>query len=116
MRVLAGFESNEYEQVAVPKLLDEGIDVAAANLAIIIAASRAQRQMIQRMGRVLRQKEDRRLAHVVVFYVQDTSEDPEVAHEGFLELVTGVAHNIEYFFNEVPSTEVCKYLSPQKAV
>lgn len=111
-QVLAGFESDEFELVAAPKLLDEGIDVAAADLAIIIAASRSRRQMIQRMGRVLRLKEDGRFARVVVLYVQDTSEDPDVAHEGFLDLVTGVAHDIKDFSSEVSPAEVCNYLSP----
>ncbi len=111
-RVLAGFETDDYELVAAPKLLDEGIDVAAADLAIIVAASASRRQMIQRMGRVLRPKEDGHLARIVVLYVEDTSEDPEVAHEGFLDLVTGVARNVEYFFTDASPKQLCSYLSP----
>lgn len=111
-QVLAGFETDDYELVAAPKLLDEGIDVAAADLAIIVAASASRRQMIQRMGRVLRLKEDGRLARVVVLYVEDTSEDPEVAHEGFLDLVTGVARSVKYFSDDASSTKICRYLSP----
>lgn len=44
-QVLAGFESGEHELVAAPKLLDEGIDVAAADLAIILVASYMQRSL-----------------------------------------------------------------------
>jgi superfamily II DNA or RNA helicase len=111
-RVLAGFETDDYELVAAPKLLDEGIDVAAADLAIIVAASASRRQMIQRMGRVLRLKEDGRLARLVVLYVEGTSEDPEVAHEGFLDLVMDVAHDIRYFSAFESPAEICRYLNP----
>lgn len=111
-QVLAGFENDDYELVAAPKLLDEGIDVAAADLAIIVAASASRRQMIQRMGRVLRLKDDGRLARIVVLYVEDTSEDPEVAHEGFLDLVTGVARDVKYFSDNASPTKICGYLSP----
>lgn len=112
-QVLAGFESGEHELVAAPKLLDEGIDVAAADLAIILAASRSRRQMIQRMGRVLRRKEDGRIARLAVLYVQDTSEDPDIAHEGFLDLVIPVAEDIRTFDSKATAGEICRYLSPQ---
>ncbi len=111
-QVLAGFESGEHELVAAPKLLDEGIDVAAADLAIILAASRSRRQMIQRMGRVLRRKEGGRIARLAVLYVQDTSEDPDVAHEGFLDLVMPVAEDIRTFDSRASANAICNYLSP----
>lgn len=109
--VLAGFESGESELVAAPKLLDEGIDVAAADLAIILATGRSRRQTIQRMGRVLRKKEDGRLARLAVFYVEDTTEDPQTAHGDFLELVSGVAHDIRDFSTSASAEEICDYLN-----
>ena len=36
---------------SAPRVLDEGVDVPAADLAVIVGASRSRRQMIQRMGR-----------------------------------------------------------------
>ena len=44
------------DAVAAPRVLDEGIDVPDANLGIVMSASRTRRQMIQRMGRILRRK------------------------------------------------------------
>lgn len=38
-QVYAGFESGEHELVAAPKLLDEGVDVPSADLAIVLATS-----------------------------------------------------------------------------
>ena len=49
-----------------------------------LTASRSRRQMIQRMGRVLRREEDGRAAHLVIVHAVGTVEDPAIgAHEGF---------------------------------
>lgn len=88
--VLARFGSGETHVCAAPQVLDEGIDVPAADLAIVLAASQSRRQMTQRMGRVLRRKPDGRLARFVIVFVQDTVEDPRRgAHEGFLDELRG---------------------------
>ena len=73
-------------------ILDEGVDLPAAHLGIILAASQSRRQMVQRMGRVLRRKADGRFARFVIAYVVGTSEDPgEGAHGAFLEDINDVA-------------------------
>lgn len=64
------------------------------------------------MGRVLRRKEDSRIARLAVLYVQDTSEDPDTAHEGFLDLVMPVAEDIRVFDSETSARGICTYLSP----
>ena len=110
-QVLAGFEDGTHELVAAPRLLDEGIDVAAADLAVVLATSKSRRQMVQRMGRVLRLKEDNRLARLAVLYVRGTSEDPEFAHEDFLGPVKPVAHDIRYFSADATGRTICDYLN-----
>jgi RNA polymerase primary sigma factor len=96
--VLSDFETGETEAVTAPLLLDEGINVPSADLAIIMASSRSRRQMVQRMGRVLRKKIDNRLARLVVFYGIETSEDPENgAHEDFMEDIINVADDFKIF-------------------
>ena len=109
--VFAAFEDGHHELVAAPRLLDEGVDVPAADLAIVLASSRSRRQMIQRMGRVVRKKQDGRLARLAILYVMDSSEDPEVAHEDFLYLVTGVARDIAHFGPSVSPKQICEYLN-----
>ena len=87
--------------LAAPRVLDEGVDVPAADLAVIIGASRSRRQMVQRMGRVLRKKADGRRARFVVVFVEDTVEDPcSGAHETFLEEVVKVADGVSSFRTE----------------
>lgn len=95
---LRDFGSGELQAIVAPQILDEGVDVPAADLAVIVAASRTRRQMIQRMGRVLRRKADNRLARFAVLYVEGTTEDPsQGAHEDFLEEVTQVADMVQVF-------------------
>ena len=90
--VLSHFAGGELRAVTAPQVLDEGVDVPAADLAIILAASRSRRQMIQRMGRVLRRKPDGRVAHLIIVYAAATVEDPALgAHDGFLDEITPVA-------------------------
>lgn len=111
-KVFAGFENGDEEVVAAPMLLDEGVDVPSADLAIILASSKSRRQMIQRMGRVLRKKEDERLARVAILYVKDTAEDPELgAHGTFIDLIEDVAEEIEIFDALEEEDAICDYLN-----
>ena len=109
--VLARFARGHLHTIVAPQVLDEGVDVPDADLGIIVAASR-WRQMIQRMGRVLRPKNDGRLARFAVLYVQGTSEDPALgAHGTFLEEIVDAADSVRDFPVWAPSGEICDYLN-----
>ncbi len=109
--VLEGFRAGRLKVLTAPQVLDEGVDVPAADLAVILAASRSRRQMIQRMGRVLRRKPDGRMARFVVVHVDDTVEDPASgAHEGFLEEVTEAADAVRRFPAGSAAASLCSFL------
>lgn len=109
--VLEMFAEGFLQVVVAPQVLDEGVDVPEADLAIILAASKTRRQMIQRMGRVLRVKKDGRLARFALLYVEGTSEDPEMgAHGDFVEEITDVADSVKRFRARAPATQVCEFL------
>jgi superfamily II DNA or RNA helicase len=92
---LAQFRKGNLQAVVAPRVLDEGVDVPDAELAVVLAAFRTRRQMIQRLGRVLRLKPDDRAATLVIAYAIDTREDPDYgAQEDFLAEVTDVARSI----------------------
>ncbi len=111
--VLDRFAAGSLAVVTAPQLLDEGIDVPAADLAIILAASRSRRQMVQRMGRVLRRKEDGRAARFCVVAVDGTVEDPALgAHDGFLDEITGVADAVERFPAGSVPDDLLTFLAP----
>ncbi|WP_306901424.1 sigma-70 family RNA polymerase sigma factor [Arthrobacter sp. B1I2] len=91
------FRTGASQILAAPRLLDEGIDVPEADLGIIVAANRSQRQMVQRLGRVIRKKADGRPGRLVVLYSKGTVEDPDVQGEEFLGKVLPFARNVEFF-------------------
>lgn len=91
---LAALRDGRLQAVAAPKLLDEGIDVPTVDLGIVMTASRSRRQMVQRLGRVIRRKSDGRPVDFVILYAAETVEDPDSGvHEGFFDLVGEVATN-----------------------
>jgi len=95
--LLQGFHDGSPQCLCAPRVLDEGIDVPAADLGVIVAASMSERQMIQRMGRILRPKSDGRSARFLILYVQGTMEDPQLgAHDGFLQQVLEVAQQVRF--------------------
>lgn len=107
------FERGDLAVVAAPKLLDEGVDVPAADLAFVLATSRSRRQLIQRMGRVIRRKPDGRSARIVILYQAGTAEDPaEGAHEDFLDEVLEVAEAVEVFPPSTAASSIVRFLRP----
>jgi superfamily II DNA or RNA helicase len=89
------FAGGSVDALVAPRVLDEGVDVPEADLAVVLAAFRSRRQMVQRLGRVLRCKPDGRDARLVIAYAEGTREDPDHgAHEDFLSEVVGVAEDV----------------------
>lgn len=58
--ILDGLRSGRFHAVATSKVLNEGVDVPSANVAIIVSGSGSVREHVQRLGRVLRKQEDKR--------------------------------------------------------
>ena len=72
--VLDGFKSGRYNAVVTSKVLDEGVDVPDAELAIIMSGSGSGRELIQRLGRVLRPKQNDKKARLVELVSRNTRE------------------------------------------
>jgi superfamily II DNA or RNA helicase len=58
--ILAGFAGGTYSAVVTSKVLNEGVDVPEANVAIVLSGSGSVREHVQRLGRILRQREGKR--------------------------------------------------------
>ena len=56
--VLERFRCGRYSKLVTGRVLNEGVDVPDANVAIVVSGSAATREYIQRLGRVLRPKEE----------------------------------------------------------
>lgn len=86
------------DALAAPRILDEGVDIPEVDLGVVMGASSSRRQMIQRLGRIIRLKPDGRRARFVVLYVAETVEDPESgAREDFMTEVEFAADRITLF-------------------
>ncbi|MBD1933361.1 MULTISPECIES: DEAD/DEAH box helicase family protein [Cyanophyceae] len=74
--ILTKFREGEYKNLIASHVLNEGVDVPAASVAIILSGTGSQREFIQRLGRVLRKGNDankRAMLYEVV--AEDTSEE-----------------------------------------
>lgn len=92
---LALFRRGDVEVVVAPRVLDEGVDVPDADVAVVLAAFRTRRQLVQRLGRVLRVKSDGREARLLLAHAVDTAEDPaRGGHADFLDDVREVAREV----------------------
>lgn len=93
--VMEQFREGEHDALCAPRILDEGIDVPAVDFAAVLAASKTRRQMIQRVGRIIRPKPDGRDAVFAIAYVKGTGEDPaRGGHVAFLEEFLEVAQEV----------------------
>ena len=91
--ILDDLRDRKLDAVAAPRVLDEGIDVPDANLGVVMSASRTRRQMIQRMGRILRRKRAGVAARFVIMFAKDTLEDPanRIERDGFLDEIERIS-------------------------
>ncbi len=97
--ILDDLRDGALDAVAAPRVLDEGVDVPNANLGLVVSASRTRRQMIQRMGRILRRKPLGSGARFVIIFAADTLEDPRFSEDrdGFLEEIEEIAESSRIF-------------------
>jgi len=56
--VLERFRDGTYSRVVTANVLDEGVDVPDANVAVVLAGSGSEREFTQRLGRILRPNDD----------------------------------------------------------
>lgn len=57
--ILERFADGRYQAIATSKVLNEGVDVPDASVAIVISGSGSVREHVQRLGRILRRKGDK---------------------------------------------------------
>jgi superfamily II DNA or RNA helicase len=62
--ILERFAAGQYRAIVTSKVLNEGVDVPDANVAVIISGSGSVREHVQRLGRILRRKGDK---HAILY-------------------------------------------------
>ena len=71
--ILERYRAGQYKTIVTAKVLNEGVDLPAASVGIIVAGSGSTREHVQRLGRILRRAEDK---HAILY---------ELLTEGTLE-------------------------------
>lgn len=59
-QILAGFHEGRYRAIVTSRVLNEGVDVPSANVAIVLSGSGSVMEHVQRLGRILRRQEGKR--------------------------------------------------------
>ena len=72
--MLTGFKNGRYKAIVTSKVLDEGIDVPDAQLGILVSGTGSSREFVQRLGRLLRPKNDNQQARLIEIVSSGTSE------------------------------------------
>jgi RNA polymerase primary sigma factor len=107
---MAEFATGNIKVLSAPRALDEGVDVPEADFGVILSASQTKRQMIQRMGRIIRPKKDSRPATFIIVYFKNTSEDPDFgAHEAFLNEMIDHANEVITFESNVSNLDILQW-------
>ena len=74
--ILTKFKSGEYNTLVASNVLNEGVDVPAASIAIILSGTGSTREYIQRLGRILRKGNiENKQAILYEVIAEDTSEE-----------------------------------------
>jgi superfamily II DNA or RNA helicase len=64
--ILERFRGGHFSKLVSGRVLNEGVDVPDANVAIVVSGSAASREYIQRLGRVLRPKPGRAMLYEII--------------------------------------------------
>ena len=74
-QILTRFSSGEYDAVVTSKVLNEGVDVPDASVAVVLSGSGSVREHVQRLGRILRPRDGKRavLYEIVSARTSETS-------------------------------------------
>ena len=78
------FKRKDYKALVAIKCLDEGIDIPSASTGILMASSTNPREYVQRIGRIIRQEDNKTFAHLYDICVNKvaelTGEELELEH------------------------------------
>ncbi|MFW6008093.1 MAG: helicase-related protein [archaeon] len=70
--IMKKFKNGKYNSIVSAQILEEGVDVSSANIGIILSGTGSPRELIQRIGRILRP--DGKIARIYEIISSKTNE------------------------------------------
>ena len=101
--ILHGFKSDLYNAIITSRVLDEGIDIPDAELGIVLSGTGSGRELVQRLGRLLRPKHDGRKAKLIEIISKHTRETRTSAKRNTAlhkSITVPVSTKIQHQFNK----------------
>lgn len=89
--ILSGLEDGSYPAVVANRVLDEGVDLPAAKVAVVLGGTASTRQARQRLGRILRKSGNAR-ATLYEVVCADTNEDQRSRRRRGSDAYQGTRH------------------------
>lgn len=89
--ILTGLEDGSYPAVVANRVLDEGVDLPAAKVAVVLGGTSSTRQARQRLGRILRKSGNAR-ATLYEVVCADTNEDQRSRRRRGSDAYQGTRH------------------------
>ena len=87
--ILDAFQTGHYSVIVTSRVLNEGIDVPEAKVAIVLGGGASKREYLQRLGRILRKKEPLQAVLIEVL-VRNTLEEGKVQRRHVPREITDV--------------------------
>ena len=73
--ILKGFSDGTFPVIVTSRVLNEGVDIPEANIAIVLSGSGSVREHVQRLGRILRASSNDKIAVLYEIVAQNTTEE-----------------------------------------
>jgi len=100
VHILRQFMDGDIRVLVTCKTLDEGLNIAETDVGIVVSSTGSRRQRVQRLGRVLRRKEDEKAAYFYYLFVGDTTEEDELLREIVRPEFDSLINRIDLVFDE----------------
>ena len=99
--IIKDFENGDYDCLVAMHCLDEGVDIPSASKAIFLCNSTNPREFIQRLGRILRRYEDKKIAEVYDFIIK-----PNENGSKFSDIEVNILEKELYRFEEMGDSAI----------
>lgn len=107
--ILTKFREGSYPRIVTSRVLNEGVDVPEANIAVVLSGTGSTREHVQRLGRILRRAEGK-LAILYEVIAENTAEE-HVSQRRRQKIQTddGLASPQDSLFTPIDSREILDF-------